>query len=154
MTSPTPKVLTEADLAGLPRAVSTPNDLPSVGTEDARPVCNDAHQHMALVTLYALALTTGGPRGAVDQFKAIRDHVAALVSERDDLAARVRELEGALREVEVFMSDLLRESLEAEGFTGQQLDRMVVMAKAPHITKPDSPLGKVIAALTASKGQP
>ena len=82
----------------------------------------------------------------------VRDEISTLVSERDALAVRVRELEGALREVEVFMSDLLRESLEAEGFTGQQLDRMVVMAKAPHITKPDSPLGKVIAALTTTSG--
>lgn len=67
MTTPTPKVLTEADLAGLPRAVSS---------EGAR-----AHADF---------LDFGGHEKPANLIR-------ALVSERDALAGRVAELEAALQ---------------------------------------------------------
>lgn len=59
------------------------NDLPSVGTEDARTVSLPEY-------------IFGGEAG---EFEKVWDErtVRALVSERDELASRVRELEGALQ---------------------------------------------------------
>lgn len=92
----TPKVLTEADaaadLAGLPRAVSTPNDLPSVGTEDAPSMANYT---FTIVADSGYESTTEG-RCSAKQYGAV---IYALHSDdsyadqRDKLAIRVRELE-------------------------------------------------------------
>lgn len=77
----TPRLLSEADaaadLAGVPR----PNDLPSVGTEDAR-----------------LALTAALGYVERNTPQLVRDEIRSLSAERDELASRVKELQAEVQE--------------------------------------------------------
>ena len=63
--------------------MTTPNDLPSVGTEDAQEIAHGL--------------------GRIYQDTAA-DMLRSLVAERDELASRVRELEGCLRWVHGYLT--------------------------------------------------
>lgn len=66
------------------------NDLPSVGTEDARSLADEMDAMSERITRYS--------NGPGDGLLAIgAETVRNLVSERDELASRVRELEGAMK---------------------------------------------------------
>lgn len=72
---PTPKVLTEADLAGLPRAVSDEPTLLDRLDDEADLCANEGADDISKLLIEAAT------------------EIRALVSERDALASRVRELE-------------------------------------------------------------
>ena len=99
----TPRLLSDADAAADLAGLARPNDLPSVGTEDARALaamlivhagdhkdvayeCDMNPVHTLNWKHYETSLSAS---------KAL----LALVSERDELASRVRELEGALCQI-------------------------------------------------------
>ncbi|MDO9132009.1 hypothetical protein [Hydrogenophaga sp.] len=89
MISPTPKVLTEADLAGLPRAVSLP-PLPETQYQLYYEWPDDEDG-------YGGSEVVDGDAFTADQMKSYAaECCAAVVSERDALAGRVAELEAAL----------------------------------------------------------
>lgn len=108
MTSPTPKVLTEADLAGLPRAVShTPGKLIvrggfSLYAEDRKTPVADACLNASIAAhdecnARRLAACWNALEGVpTEEIETVLIHGKALkdvVSERDALAGRVAELE-------------------------------------------------------------
>lgn len=97
MTSPTPKVLTEADLAGLPRAVSS---------EEATRMASDlqmdqANTWLASDMIHNLvserdSLCTAFEQVRQDCHNLTEKVIPNIRSERDALAGRVAELEAAL----------------------------------------------------------
>ncbi len=96
----TPRLLSDADAAADLAGVARPNDLPSVGTEDARAM---ATYTLTIVADSGYEATTEGRCSAVQYSAAVfvlhneGVDLVALTEERDELASRVRELEGALR---------------------------------------------------------
>lgn len=93
----TPKLLTEADaaadLAGVPRPV------PSVGTEDARALADKHHRSAMAIQQLDDILGITDSANKIKTHQSTADMLRAFVSERDELASRVRELEDLLGEV-------------------------------------------------------
>ena len=133
----TPRLLSDADaaadLAGVPR----PNDLPSVGTEDARAlggkpaIEQQAHAWSEMVDLLAMYKPDMMAQEGTG-LECAQQALSTLVSERDELVSRVRELEsevldqcrlngmGAERELALMnqVTELTRACTEARRWIG------------------------------------
>lgn len=154
MTSPTPKVLTEADLAGLPRAVShTPGKLIvrggfSLYAEDRKTPVADACLNASIAThdecnARRLAACWNALEGVpTEEIETVLIHGKAIkdvVSERDELASRVTKLTKALTEARRWIGDgECSDGLPREYWTGDHTAAVEL----------------VDAALNASKEQP
>lgn len=161
--------------------MTTPNDLPSVGTEDAQALAAmlivhaGDHKDVAYECDMNPADTLNWKHHvtSLDASKAL----LTLVSERDELAARVRELEGERDRLKLSKIDreCLRVGQEIQRAAGELPDNYEIQIEVErgsgsvYLSKPDyTAVGfhdmvgglshaiteAIAAALTASKGQP
>ena len=144
-------------LAELDEAIAS-NDLPSVGTEDARSELPE--EVCAAISEFGRACMFSSHSVAVHSFaplhEVIRNYAANLVSERDELASRVRELEaevldqcrlngmgaeresalmGRVRELEGERDQALRNRDMWKGQCERQAEQLTALRVHPHASE-------------------